>query len=79
MNATCSSVTVVQNKFCLVVDKTSPKNAIYASRIQNAIEYKIASRLMSNFSTLIVGRKRMPIQSLEIHKYISIPGIQRCN
>jgi hypothetical protein len=66
MTSTCSSVTFIQHKLCLFMDKALAKNETYASTIQCVIEYKIVSCLMENSSTLIMGSRSRAFQSLEI-------------
>jgi hypothetical protein len=73
MTTTCSSVTVIQNKLCFFMGKTSPKNAIYTSTIQSVIEYKIVSRLMSNSSTLIMEAE---VGHFKVWRYTSISPYQ---
>jgi hypothetical protein len=79
MTATCSSVIVIQDNLCFFLSKTSSKNAIYTSTIQSVIKDEIVSRLVSYSLTLIMRRRSGVLQSLKIHKYISILWVQRCN
>jgi hypothetical protein len=75
MTGTCSGVTVVQNELCFFVAETSSKNAIYATMIQSVIENKIVSFLVLNSSMLIARSRSGELQSLNIHKDISILGV----
>jgi hypothetical protein len=77
MTATCSSVTVIQNKLCFFMSKTSSKNAIHPSTIQSVIEDEIVSRLVSYSSTLIMrSRSRGTSKSEDTQVYLHTRGLK---
>jgi hypothetical protein len=64
---------------CFFVSEMLAQDAVYTSSIQRIIEYEIILGLMAYMVTLIMRSRGGALQSLEIDKYISIPGIRRCN
>jgi hypothetical protein len=69
------SVAIVKYDFRFFMSETPTKDAIYTSTIQSVLEYEIVLGLMAYTSTLIMRRRGGALQSLEIDKYISIPGV----
>jgi hypothetical protein len=79
MTTTCSSVAIVKYDLCFFVSETSMKDVVYTSMIQHVLEYEIVLSLMEYMATLITRSICGTLQSLEIDKDISIPGIGRCD
>jgi hypothetical protein len=67
------------NEPILGLNKTSVEDAVYTSTIQCVHEYEIFLSLMAYMVMLITRRRGGTLQSLEIDKDISIPGVGRCN
>jgi hypothetical protein len=59
--------------------KTMMENKINSSMIQSVIDNKVMVGLMAYPSMLIARSRGGALQSLEIHKYIPIPRVGRCN
>jgi hypothetical protein len=79
MTATCSGMAIAKHDNYFFVSETSVHDAVYTSPIQRIIEYEIILSLMAYTSTLIMRSIGGALQSLEIDKYISVPGIRRCD
>jgi hypothetical protein len=79
MTTKCSGVAIIKNDNCFLVSETSMQDTVYTSPIQHIIEYEIIFSLMAYASMLVTRGKGVALQSLDINKYISIPGIQRCD
>jgi hypothetical protein len=77
MVATCSSVAIVKNDFHFFMSEASVKDAVYTSTIQSVLEYEIVLGLMAYTAMLITRSRGRALQSLEIDKHISIPGVRR--
>jgi hypothetical protein len=70
---------VVKHDNFFFMSETSSKDAIYTSVIQSVIEYEIVLSPMEYMEMLIARSRGRALQSLEMDKYISIPGIRRCD
>ena len=75
MTATRSSMVIVEHDDGLLMSETSTQDAVYTSLIQRIIEYEIILSLMAYPLMLIMSSRGGALQSLEIDKYISIPGV----
>jgi hypothetical protein len=76
MTATCSSMAIVKHEKCFFVSETSVQDEVYTSLIKCIIDYEIIISLMAYTSTLIMRSRGGELQSLEIDKYIFVPGIE---
>jgi hypothetical protein len=77
MTATGFGMAIVKHNNCFFMSETSVQDAVYTSPIQCIIEYEIILSLMAYASTLIMRSRGGALQSLEIDKYISVPGIHK--
>jgi hypothetical protein len=77
MTATCSSVEIVKHDFYFFMSETSVKDAVYTSMIQSVFEYEIVLILIAYMAMLIMRRRGLTLQSLDIDKHISIPRVRR--
>jgi hypothetical protein len=77
MTVTSSSMEILKHDNFFLVSETSEQDAVYTSLIQCIIEYEIILSLMAYASMLIMRRRGGALQSLEIDKYISVPGDQK--
>jgi hypothetical protein len=75
MNTTCSGVAIFKNDFCFFMSEEPTKDAIYTSKIESVFEDEIVLGLMTYMMMLIMRSRGGALQSLEIDKYISIPGV----
>jgi hypothetical protein len=66
---------IVENYDGLLMSETSTQDAIYTSSIQRIIEYETILSLMAYPPMLVMRSRGGALQSLEIDKYISIPGV----
>ena len=75
MTTTCSSMEIVNHDFFFFMSEASVKDAIYTLTIQSIFEYEIVLGLMAYMATLIMRSRGRALKSLDIDKYISIPGV----
>ena len=66
---------IVEHYDGLLMSETSTQDAVYTSPIQRIIEYEIILSLMAYPPMLVMRSRGGALQSLEIDKYISVPGI----
>jgi hypothetical protein len=77
MTTTGFSMEIVKHDNYFFMSETSMQDIVYTSPIQCIIEYEIILSLMVYASMLITRRRGGALQSLEIDKYIFVPGIRR--
>jgi hypothetical protein len=75
MATTCSSMAIIENYGGLLMSETSTQDAVYTSLIQRIIEYEIILSLMAYPPMLVMRIIGGALKSLEIDKYISLPGV----
>jgi hypothetical protein len=75
MTATSSGMAIIEHYDGLLMSETSTQDAIYTSLIQRIIENEIILSLMTYPPTLVMRSRGGALESLEIDKYISIPGV----
>ena len=66
---------IVEHYDGLLMSETSTQDAVYTSPIQRIIEYEIILSLMAYLPMLVTRKRGGALQSLEIDKYISVPGV----
>jgi hypothetical protein len=66
---------IVKHDFNFFMNEASMKNAIYTLMIESVLEDEIIIGLMTYTTTFITRSRGRALQSLEIDKNISIPGV----
>jgi hypothetical protein len=68
-------MTIVEHYDGLLMSETSTQDAVYTSPIQRIIEYEIVLGFMAYLPMLITRSRGGALQSLDIDRYISVPGV----
>jgi hypothetical protein len=66
---------IVEHYDGLLMSERSTQDAVYTCPIQRIMEYEIILSPMAYPPTLVMRSRGGALQSLEIDKYISVPGV----
>jgi hypothetical protein len=76
VTATGTKVTIIQNAFKLLMNKTSSKDSVNIMAIQGVVDDKITTRMVANTSMLFMRSVRLKELGLELKEDVSVLRIR---